>query len=347
MDVFLICLFCVLALFFLILLLTHVILCQRFYRGSYPKGPVAERFYEAYSERYPRRAVSFFSGKNRLRGYVYGEGNRQGLIVFAHGIGVGHETYIKELLWMVDHGWCVLAYDATGSCESEGKGTGGLVQSALDLHAVLSRVEREESLSSLPVCLMGHSWGGYAVTAGLWFGHRVRASASLAGYSEPLGMIAEFARKNMGRATCLLLPFVWIWLRLRHGRLGGLTARRGIDRCSVPVLLIHGTADELVTLETVSVARWAGKLKNPNVQTLLIDTAGQNGHGSIFRHADSAAYIESVEASLKELKSAHDGNVPADVLERFFADVDKDVYNRPNDALLSRIHAFFLENIPQ
>ena len=48
---------------------------------------------------------------------------------------------------MVDHGWRVLAYDATGSCESEGEGTVGLVQSALDLDAALTYVENNASLS--------------------------------------------------------------------------------------------------------------------------------------------------------------------------------------------------------
>ena len=331
--------------FSILILLTHWIMKKRFYRGSYPKGATAERFYKDFSARYPRRSITFYSGKNRLQGYIYGEGNTQGLVVFAHGIAVGHETYIKELLWLVDQGWCVLAYDATGSCESEGDGTGGLVQSALDLHAALSWVEKAETLKKLPVCLMGHSWGGYAVAAVLAFGHDVKASASIAGYSDPLHMIAEFARSNMGKATCLLLPFVWLWLRMRHGRLGALTAVKGIESGDVPVLLVHGTEDELVTLDTVSIVREANALKNPNVQLLLMDAKGQNGHGSIFRHAESIDYIEEVEAALKMLKETCKDAITQEELARFFENVDKDLYNKPNEALLLQIHKFFLSGI--
>lgn len=341
MEIFLICIAVLLLLLVAAMLLTNRIMKQRFYRGSYPKGPTAERFYEAYAMRYPRSPVSFHSGKNRLQGYIYGEGNARGLIVFAHGIGVGHETYIKELLWMVDRGWCVLAYDATGSCESEGEGTGGLVQSALDLHAALSFAESDARLSHLPMFLMGHSWGGYAVAAALCFGHDVKASASIAGYSDPLRMIAEFARMHMGRAVRLLLPFVWLWLRMRHGTLGGLTAVKGIEKSGVPVLIIHGSTDEVVTLDSVSIIREAPHLKNPNVKTLLVTDVGQTGHGSIFRHAESVSYIESVDASLKELKESYKGQVPEDVLQRFFEGVDKDIYNRPNDRLLGEIDTFF------
>ena len=334
-----------LILFAVILLLTHIIMKKRFYRGEYPKHPVPERFYEAYRDRYPRRSVSFLSGKNRLQGYVYGEENTKGLIVFAHGIGAGHETYIKELLWMVDHGWRVLAYDATGSCTSEGDGTGGLVQSALDLHAALTWVEHEPTLSHLPVCLMGHSWGGYAVTAGLWFGHDVKASVSLAGYADPLRMIAEFARLYMGRAVLVFLPFVRIWLWMRHGRLGSLTAVKGIDKGEVPVLLVHGTADEVVTADRVSIAREAGHLKNPNVRVLWMDAEGQNAHGSILRHKDSISYIEEVDREIKQIKREYGEGSPNAALEAFLSTVDRDAYNRPNDDLLEEIHAFFLASI--
>lgn len=341
MDVLLITIGVVLLLFLLILLLTHLVLKRNFSRGAYPSEPTATLYYGAYADRYPRRAISFPSGKNTLRGYVYGEGNARGLVVFAHGIKTGHQTYLREILWLVDAGWCVLAYDATGSCESDGNGTGGLVQSALDLHAALTWVEGEEALSRLPVCLMGHSWGGYAVTAGLYFGHDVRAVASLAGYSDPLAMIAEFVRMHMGRALRVLVPVVWIWLRLRHGRLGSLTAVKGIDAGTVPVLLIHGTEDETVPLDSVSIAREAPRLKNPNVEVLLIGESGQNGHCSIFRHSESVEYIEQVDEALKALKREKGQEISSSDLECFFADVDKAAYNRPNDALLTKIDGFF------
>ena len=38
------------------------------------------------SDRYSRRAVSFLSGGNTLRGYLYGEKNKNGLIIIAPGI---------------------------------------------------------------------------------------------------------------------------------------------------------------------------------------------------------------------------------------------------------------------
>ena len=136
-------------LFIIALIITHLIMRTNFGRGEYPTYPVADYFYEHYKDAYPRRNVSFASGKNRLQGYIYGENNTKGLLVFAHGINSGHESYMQEIVWMLKHGWRVFAYDATGSCTSEGWGTTGLIQSALDLHAALSYVESDETLNLL------------------------------------------------------------------------------------------------------------------------------------------------------------------------------------------------------
>ena len=326
-------------------MVTHRIVKKSFPRVSYPEGATPEKRYSDYSHAYRRTPCSFYSGKNRLQGYIYGEENEKGLIVFAHGIGTGHENYLRELLWMVDHGWCVLAYDATGSCESEGEGTGSLVQSALDLDAALSFVEATPSLARLPVCLMGHSWGGYAVTAGLWFSHRVTASASIAGYASPHEMMVEFARVYMGRGVAMLAPFVWIEQKFSVGRYASLSAIDGINKSNVPVLLIHGTEDEVISFGGASIVAHAKQIKNKNVKTLVLSDKGQTGHGSIFYHADSVAYIGAADAEWKEICNRHEGKPSCAERERFVANVDKDVYYRPNDALLSQIDAFFVDSI--
>ncbi|MBE6589183.1 MAG: alpha/beta hydrolase [Ruminococcaceae bacterium] len=325
----------------LLLLITHKIVKGRFYRVSYPKGPMAETLYPDYAEQYPRTPISFLSGKNLLHGYIYGAENTKGLLVFAHGIGAGHECYLRDLLWMVDHGWRVLAYDATGSCESEGEGTVGLVQSALDLDAALTYIESQKALSALPVCLMGHSWGGYAVSAGLYFSHNVTASASIAGYARPLEMMLEFSRKFMGKGVSLLAPFVWIEQKFIFGKYASLSAMDGINRARIPVLLIHGTEDEVISVDRASVVAHKDEIVNPHVETLLLDACGQAGHGSIFRHRESVGYIESVDSEYKSTSEAHGGVVPEEVKTAFFKKVDKMRYNRPNEELLLKIDDFF------
>ena len=341
-------LFCaILVLFVVALIITHRIMRANFGRGEYKSYPVADYFYDHYEDAYPRRNVSFYSGKNRLQGYIFGEENTKGLLVFAHGIHSGHESYIQEIVWMVDHGWRVFAYDATGSCTSEGKGTTGLIQSALDLHAALTYVESDETLKDLPVCLMGHSWGGYAVAAGLYFDHNVKASASIAGYSDSVEMMMGFVTDKMGKATALLRPFAYLENRFLFGKYASLTAVDGINRANIPVMLIHGTGDELVRFDSTGIVAHKDEITNPNVVIYPMSDAGQDGHTSIFHNAKSVEEIARINSRLDELKQKYGEDIPTEERQRIYADADLDLVNLPNDKMLGDINAFFEKALAQ
>lgn len=323
------------------LVITHLIMRANFGRGEYKTYPVPEYFYDYYKENYPRRNVSFYSGKNLLQGYIFGEENTKGLLVFAHGINSGHESYIQEILWFVDNGWRVFAYDATGSCTSEGIGTTGLIQSALDLHAALTYVENDETLKDLPKCLMGHSWGGYAVAAGLYFDHDVKACASVAGYSDAIQMMMRFAGATMGKATALLRPFAYLEHLILFGKYATLTAVDGINRANIPVMLIHGTADELVRYDITGIVAHKDEITNPNIIIYPMSDQGQDAHSSIFHNAKSVEEIARINAQLIELEKKYGENIPDEERQRVLDDADLDLYNLPNDKLLGDINAFF------
>ena len=336
-----------LVLFVVALLITRRIMHANFGRGEYKLYPVPDYFYDHYKDACPRRNVSFYSGKNRLQGYIFGEENTKGLVVFAHGINSGHESYIQEIVWLVDHGWRVFAYDATGSCTSEGKGTTGLIQSALDVHAALTYVESDETLKHLPKCLMGHSWGGYAVAAGLYFDHNVKASASIAGYSDGIQMMMRFGTATMGKAVALLRPFAYLAHLSLFGRYATLTATDGINRANIPVMLIHGTGDELVRYDITGIVAHKDEITNPNVTIYSMSDAGQDGHMSIFHNANSVEEIARFNARMEELKEKYGEDIPTEERQRILDDTDLDLYNLPNEKMLSDINAFFEKALAQ
>ena len=340
---FIIVLGAVLTLFAVTLFITHRIMRANFGRGEYKTYPTPEYYYDHYKANYPRRNVSFYSGKNRLQGYIFGEENTKGLLVFAHGINSGHESYMQEIVWFIDNGWRVFAYDATGSCTSEGRGTTGLIQSALDLHAALTYVESDETLKNLPKCLMGHSWGGYAVAAGLYFGHDVKASASVAGYSDAIQMMMRFAAATMGKATALLRPLAYVEHLILFGKYATLTAVDGINRANIPVMLIHGTADELVRYDITGIVAHKDEITNPNVIIYPMSDKGQDAHSSIFHNAKSVEEIARINAQLGELEQKYGQNIPNEERQRILDGADLDLYNLPNDKLLGDINTFFEE----
>ncbi len=308
---------------------------KEFGRGDYPDARLSlDYYYDHYKDRYPREEVRFKSGENELHGFIYGAENDKALLVFAHGIGSGHEDYLKELLWFVDKGWRVFAYDATGSGHSEGEGTMGLPQSALDLDAALTFAESDSRLNSLPVFLMGHSWGGYAVTAALNFDHKIAGVASVAGYAVPVEMIYEFSTDVVGNARPLIYPSIVLYNKLRFGKYSGLSAVDGINGSDTPVLIIHGTNDGMIGYNESSIISKRGKITNPNVRYVTLENVT---HGGMFYTEEAREYKNKFAEEINKLE----GSVSEEELMKMYYAADRELVNQPNEELLTQIEGFF------
>lgn len=322
-------------------IITAVNMDANFGRGEYPDPRFTlDYLYEHYAAEYPRVEVSFKSGENTLKGFIYGAENDKALLVFAHGIGNVHEGYMNELLWFVDRGWRVFAYDATGSGYSEGDGTRGLPQSALDLNEALNFAERDERLSGLPVYLMGHSWGGYAVTAVLNFDHDIKGVASIAGYAEPVQMIYEFSEAVVGDFRPLLYPSICIYNKLRFGKYAGLSAVDGINKSDVPVLIFHGTRDQTIGYNESAIIAHRGEITNPNAEFVTLDGVT---HSGMFYTEEARAYNngEFMEKRRKLFEKYDGEDIPEDELAALYENADRELMNTPNEELLTKIESFF------
>jgi len=227
----------------------------------------------------PYRQTTFLSNQNQLTAYIFGEENTQGLIVISHGLGGGGLSYIREITYFVNNGWRVFAFDKTGSHNSEGSGTRGLPQSAIDLGAALNYIESQNW--GLPIMLYGHSWGGFAVTAVLNFDHDIRAVASIAGYAEPLTMLQEGARAMIGPAGNLFTPFLWAYQRVLFGSYATLSAIDGINSTDMPVKIIHGRADNVVSYDGAGIIAHRDRISNANVLFVSRYYPNRSGHNDL------------------------------------------------------------------
>ncbi|MGL6198644.1 MAG: alpha/beta hydrolase family protein [Lachnospiraceae bacterium] len=255
-------------------IITHVVYSQNFVRVEMPE-------YTDYDDQtgYDRELVEFKSGENTLQGYIYGDGNDKGLVVIAHGLGGGAESYITQTVQFVDAGWKVFSYDCTGSYRSEGTSTKGLPQSALDLHAALTYVEGQDW--NLPIMLYGHSWGGYAVTAVLGYDYDITAVVSVAGYATPLELLDEQAEKMMGWFSHIIHPFLYVYQKCLFGDAADLSAIDGINNSDLPVMIIHGTEDTEIKYDGAAIIAHKDEINNPNVVYKICDTEGFNGHRNL------------------------------------------------------------------
>lgn len=244
--------------------------------------------YNDVKNQYERTIIHFNSGKNRLKGYLYGADNNKGLIVMAHGLGGGAESFLALIIYFVDHDWRVFAYDCTGSYESEGMCTKGLPQSVSDLKAALTYVESDESLRDLPLMLFGHSWGGYAVAAILNYKYDINAVVSVSGFNSPMEILMEKAKLYMGPLANLEYPFLQAQETLLFGKGHNLAAVSGINDTDACVMILHGNKDKTVSYDGSGIIAHRKEITNPNVIYLTINTKNRNGHRHLF--LSNAAY---------------------------------------------------------
>ncbi len=321
---------------------TCVIMKSQFSRGNYPDDRSSEQtafgWYPAFAAEHPREEVEFPSGNLMLKGWIYGAENTEKLIVFAHGIGSGHEAYVNQLCWFADRGWCVFAYDAAGSGDSPGKSTVGLVQSALDLNSALDFAEQDPRLKDMPKVLLGHSWGGYAVGGVLNFDHDIKAAVSLSGYAYPLEMLDQGAVYVLGETGAKLFhPFTALYNRLKFGKYAGLNAVDGINRSDIPVLVMHGESDGFV-LYNLGIISQQDKITNPDAEFEAI--TGDFAHHNDYFHSEEcnryvAEQFTGTEYTQEE-KLAVFGYSP-----QYASDEEKALFRAVNEPLLGRIDAFY------
>ena len=84
------------------------------------------------------------------------------IVVFDHGFGGGHRSYMKEIERLCRHGFLVFSYDHTGCMESGGESIRGFSQSLRDLDDCLKALKASDRCQGLDISVMGHSWGGFS-----------------------------------------------------------------------------------------------------------------------------------------------------------------------------------------
>lgn len=297
-------------------------------------------------EDFERETVTFPSGKETLTGYIYGKDNTsKGLVVVSHGLGSDSEGYICETKYFVDNGFMVFAYDNTGSGMSTGDSSRGLVQSAIDLDNALTYVEQNPVFDGLPICLYGHSWGGYATTAVLNYDHDIAAVASLAGYNDSVEEMMYVGRSLVGPLVYVEYPFIWLALRTTFGGKMNLTAADGINRAvDTDVMIIQGDLDDFVGYDGPCIYTNRKKVTNPAAQFVLLE--GRKHGDLMMDYSDERMdYMDEVNAEYDQLSGQYDGEIPDEAVRAWNDTLDKELISRLDEELFEKIVDFYLEAI--
>jgi alpha-beta hydrolase superfamily lysophospholipase len=270
---------------------------------------VASTWYFIWSDidqiKYSRKEVRFNSGRNKLQGFIYGGANNNGLVIISHGLGGTADAYFPMIMYFVDNGWRVFAYNNTGVSGSEGESTRGLIQSVIDLEAALTYVKNSNELDNLPIMLVGHSWGGFAVCAVLNKNNNINAVVSFAGYNTGSEVLKEFTVSAVGGIYYMLSPQFWAIEKELFGDMAKLTAIDGINKTSIPVMIVQCSNDDVITPNGSSIFAHHSKITNPNVEIIYREGENATGHEYTFSSKEQKIYIDWAKASWEAYKAGH------------------------------------------
>ncbi len=302
--------------------------------------------YEDVADRYDRTVITFKSGKNKLKGYLYGEDYNKGLVVIAHGLGGGAENYLAETLYFVDRGWRVFAYDCTGSFGSEGN-LNGFPQAVYDLKAALNYIRDDSSLQQLPLLLYGHSMGGYAVTSVLRYDYDVTGVVSVSGFNSPMEVMVERASKFIGILAYLEYPYVWAYQTLLFGKDTSLKAIDGINHSNTPVMIIHGDKDRSVSYQGAGIIAYRDRIRNPKVTYSVCNISPCNDHRNLFVSASAYQYRKEIKEGYQKLYSSYHRRIPEDIKKSYYKAIDIWKASELNLEFMDAVNRFYESSLEQ
>ncbi len=221
-----------------------------------------------------------------LQGYFYHYANPipGRIIVFDHGFGGGHRSYMKEIEMLCRHGYLVFSYDHTGCMESGGESPNGLSQSLRDLNDCIAALKQLERCKDLDISVMGHSWGGFS-TANICALHpEISHIVVLSGFVSVKELIGQFFggilrgyQKPILKLEQETNPDFWHY-----------NAVETLANSHAKVLLIYSANDKMVVREIHYDLLKNGLSDRENVRFLLVENKGHNPNYT----EDAVAYLE-------------------------------------------------------
>lgn len=237
-----------------------------------------------------------YSFKNKkgdtLRGYFYSYdgANTDRIIVFDHGLAIGHRSYFREVETLAASGYTVYTFDHTGCTESEGEGIGGFVTSLADLDACLTALKAD--FPDKRISVVGHSRGGYSTLNIPAYHPDIEHIVAISGFASVKDMqgqlVPSFAKK--------IRAHLYSVEEKEFPEYAASDASESLKNTDVKVLIIHSKDDKTVKFSQYQ--KLESALKNvPNISFLLVDGKVHNPHYT----ADAVKYKDAFFNTYKKI----------------------------------------------
>ena len=236
-----------------------------------------------------------------LKGHLIETPKAKRTVVMVHGWhGAWDGDFAPCAKWFYEHGCNLLIIEQRSQNGNSGKYMTLGVKESQDVLCWLDWM-RENDLDQLPAYLYGISMGSTTVlmASGQKLPDFVKGTIADCGFNSPYQMLDGYRRKNLPLPKFPIMPSLEILCRLKAGfSLRSHTAVKAMKTCHVPVLFIHGTADDFVparyTMEIYGACSSPKKL-------LLVEGAA---HTLSFLK-DKRAYTAAVTSFFRRYDSGH------------------------------------------
>lgn len=278
----------------------------------------------------------------RLAGYKYSRSaeKTKGLVIISHGLGGGGQNaYMPFVDFFTQNGYYVFTYDATGNGESEGRDVKGLPQGVSDLDFAVRHAKSLDVYKDLPIFLVGHSWGAYAVGCNLALHPDVAGAVMFSGFNESKEMLLCHSKNYVGPLAHVLLPSVSLYEKIKFGKTADMSVLDGIRSTDADVLIVHGGKDATVPRECGYDIYYEEFRDQDNIEFIMY---GQRGHDYIFNSDASKDCRDSLNAAYTAYVEERGGKYSAEIKEEFMeANLDKKLCFELDAELCARILKIF------
>ena len=276
--------------------------------------------------------VEFENDKgDTLRGAIYAKSGLQmpeALIIFSHGMGGGHRSYMTEINTFAQNGFAVLAYDNTGTFASDGNKLGSFCQGPSDLVSAIKFARSHKALGNMKMLLAGHSWGGYSVCQALG-NEDVKVEGAVTFGAPDSGY--QVIGAAMGEKLAFLMPVFKLAFRILEGERAMVLSSQALANAEpTPVLLLHGKEDHLVP-PAVSAAENAKDL--PHVKSVIFDSRYHN----VYQTIDSEIYMNETFAKINATKK--NKNASEEEINACY-DIDYELITREDPSIMNAVIKF-------
>ncbi len=248
------------------------------------------------------------------------------LVVFAHGLGGGHFSYMKEIVLLAKRGYRVYSYDNTGCMRSEGESSRGLAASLSDLDDCLTALKGDAAVDTSDLSVVGHSWGGYAAMNITAFHPDVKRIVGFAGFTSVESMV----KQSFPGPLALWRRHIMGIEHATNPQYASLSAEQTLAETRARVLLLHARDDRTVSFRRHFVPLMRALAGRENITFLTVEDRGHNPNYT----SDAVAYKKTLYAALGKLPRV----MTADECEAFRTSFDWDRMTAQDEEVWERVY---------